>query len=102
VRAGLRCGPLSVPNHKLIPDARWILRRGPNGVVARSFARLRAARGDGSVLARIQGGVALYPTGLAVQRQALVDLTDDPLDQVPLPGFERVATTQYYGAYVRC
>ena len=28
VRAGLKCGPLSVPNHKLIPEARWILRRG--------------------------------------------------------------------------
>jgi hypothetical protein len=99
VRAGLRCGPLSVPNHKLIPDARWILNRGPGGVVARSYARQRAAAGDDSLLRRIQHGVALYPTGLAVQRQALVDPSDNPLDQVPLPGFKRVAYTQYYGAY---
>jgi hypothetical protein len=102
VRSALRCGPLSVPNHKLIPDARWILNRGPNGVIARSFARTRAAAGDSTLVRRIQRGVALYPTGLAVQRQALVDSTDDPLDQVPLPGFVRVDTTQYYGAYARC
>ena len=25
VRAGLRCGPVSTPNHKLIPDTRWLL-----------------------------------------------------------------------------
>src|SRR3954453_2351193 len=32
VRAGLRCGPLTLPNHKLVPDSRWVagvpLRRG--------------------------------------------------------------------------
>src|SRR3954470_12995486 len=36
VRDALKCGPLSVPNHKLIPEARWILRRGKRGVIARS------------------------------------------------------------------
>ena len=25
VQDGLRCGPLTVPNHKLVPDSRWIL-----------------------------------------------------------------------------
>ena len=102
VRAGLRCGPLSVPNHKLVPDARWILDRGADGVIARSNARVRAAAGDDTLARRMQRGVALYPTGLAVQRQALVDPSDNPLDQVPLPGFVRAATTQYYGAYVHC
>ena len=24
VKAGLRCGPLTGPNHKIVPDARWI------------------------------------------------------------------------------
>ena len=33
---GLRCGAVSVPTHKLIPDARWILDVGEGGVVARS------------------------------------------------------------------
>lgn len=102
VRAALRCGALSVPNHKLVPEARWILGRGPRGVIARSEVRARAARGDRRLGRLIARGVALYPTGLAVQRQALVGNTDNPLDQVPLPGFHRVATTQYYGAYVNC
>ena len=47
VRAGLRCGPLSVPNHKLIPEARWILKAGEHGVMARSDdaeAQARAPR----------------------------------------------------------
>jgi hypothetical protein len=71
-------------------------------VIARSYARKRAGAGDSAPLRQIQHGVALYPTGLAVQRQALVDSSDNPLDQVPLPGFLRVDSTQYYGAYVRC
>lgn len=102
VRAGLRCGPLSVPNHKLVPEARWILRRGPDGVIARSEVRHDAALGHARLARLVQKGIALYPTRLAVQRQALVDNTDNPLDQVPLPGFDRVATTRYYGAYVNC
>ena len=102
VRAGLACGPLSVPNHKLVPEARWLLGRGPDGVIARSDARTQAAKGHLALSERLRHGVALYPTGLAVQRQALVDQTDNPLDQVPLPGYVRVATTQYYGAYARC
>ncbi len=97
VRAGLKCGAVSVPNRKLVPEARWILNRGPDGVIARSQART-----DPAVAKQMQYGVALYPTGLAVSREALVDLNDNPLDQVPLAGFVRVAHTEYYGAYVRC
>jgi hypothetical protein len=102
VRRGLRCGPLSVPNHKLVPDARWILHRRPSGVIARSEARAKALAGKPGLTRRMRRGVALYPTGLAVERQALVDNSDNPLDQEPLPGFDRVAWTQYYGAYVHC
>jgi hypothetical protein len=102
VKAGLRCGPLSVPNHKLVPDARWILKRGPDGVIARSQALAEAAAGQPQLLDRTTRGVALFPTDLAVLRQALVDATDDPREQEPLAGFDRVARTQYYGAYVHC
>ena len=102
VRAGLRCGPISVPNHKLIPEVRWLLGHGPTSVLARSQARVLASRGSYRLRRRISRGVALYPTGIAVFRQAIVDSTDDPLDQLPLPGFDRVATSQYYAAYVRC
>jgi hypothetical protein len=102
VAAGLRCGPLSLPNRKLIPDARWILDRGASGVVDRSQALVLQAAGRPALMKSIQHGVALYPTGLAVAREALVDATDNPAEQVPMPGFVRVATTQYYGAYVNC
>jgi len=94
VRAGRDCGPVSVPNHKLIPDVRWILDAGVDDVVARS---------DGEQAGRIRRGVAIYVTDrAALLRQALVEDADDPLDSVPMAGFTRVATTEHYGAYVRC
>jgi hypothetical protein len=94
LQAGRRCGPLSVPNHKLIPDARWVLKAGEADVIARS---------DPSQARRIHRGVALYVTNrLALLRQALVTPSDDPLDSVPLAGFQFVGSTGYYGAYVRC
>ena len=36
VRAALRCGPLTAPNHKLVPDARWILDLPRDQVLARA------------------------------------------------------------------
>jgi hypothetical protein len=99
VRAGMKCGPINVPNHKLIPDVRWIEGLPDRGVLARSQAlhRPRLAR-------RIAGGgVQIIPhERLALFRQALVSDTDKPQTVLPLPGFERVAVTSYYAAYVRC
>ncbi|HEY7953539.1 MAG TPA: hypothetical protein VID70_11200 [Solirubrobacteraceae bacterium] len=103
VRADLeRCGPLSLPNHKLMPDARWILNVGPENIVGRSQARVEAAAGDEELRERISRGVAIYPTGEAVFRQAIVDANDDPLDQVPPRGWAPILTSQYYAVYARC
>ena len=104
VRADLkRCGPLSLPNHKLAPDARWILDAGPAAVIARSEARSDADAGVTTLRDRVaRGGVALYPIGDAVFTQAIVDVDDNPLDQVPLPGYRYLLTSQYYSVYVRC
>lgn len=94
VRAGMRCGPVSTPNHKLIPDTRWILDASPKQVIARADDR----QSD-----RIKQGVSLFVVDRgALLRQALVADTDDPFDNVPLPGFHRRAFTSYYAAYVRC
>ncbi|MCW2966946.1 MAG: hypothetical protein JWM71_718 [Solirubrobacteraceae bacterium] len=94
VKAGLRCGPISVPNHKLIPDIRWVTGFDQHHVIARS---------DKSERRHIHRGVAIYVTGrIAVIRQAFVSSLDDPATQIPMPGFRRVATVGYYGAYVRC
>jgi hypothetical protein len=94
VRRGLACGPVSVPNHKLIPDVRWLT----GGSVAEVLAR-----SDPDSEGRLGRGVALLVTDrTALLRQALVEPGDDPMTSVPPPGFVRVATTQHYGAYVRC
>ncbi len=88
------CGPVTVPNHKLIPDVRWVTGLQENQVVARSDATQRG---------RLDRGVALYVTQrYAVVRQAFVTPLDAAETQLPLPGFERVAGSDYYGAYVRC
>ncbi|MEA2142511.1 MAG: hypothetical protein QOI64_941 [Solirubrobacteraceae bacterium] len=54
VRAGLRCGALTFPTYRLVPDARWLLHAGAGTV------RTRAGR-DGTV--RPPGAVAVYITG---------------------------------------
>jgi hypothetical protein len=85
---------VSVPNHKLIPDVRWLADLGADRVIARS---------DPAEARRADRGVAIYVLGrYALFRQAWVSDADDPLDQVPRPGFERVAVTPTYAAYVRC
>ncbi|HEV2753831.1 MAG TPA: hypothetical protein VGV36_08360, partial [Solirubrobacteraceae bacterium] len=93
VQAGLRCGPVGVPNHKLIPDVRWILDLPPGRVVARSD----------DATGRLDRGVLIIPHGRrALFSQALVSERDDVRDNLPLAGYRRVATSRHYGAYVRC
>ena len=97
VRAALRCGPVSTPNHKLIPDARWLLHASAGKVIARSDARERS---------RIGRGVAIY----AVNRLSLLrsgftvgdESAQDTFNSIPMQGFTRLAFTPFYSAYVRC
>jgi hypothetical protein len=105
VRAQLhRCPLLSLPNNKLIPDARWILDSvGQHDIVARSEARADVGKGAHALEDRIRrGSVAVYPLGSAVFVEAIVDVGDDPRDQVPLSGFRRVYTSRYYAVYANC
>jgi hypothetical protein len=98
VRAALKCGPLSVPNHKLIPEARWILHRDQHGVLARS---------DPKAFPHTRRGVALFTvdrTAFAIEQ-----LTDPTVDQktvarelLPRADFTRIKTTKYFSAYARC
>ena len=97
VRAAMRCGPVSVPNHKLVPDTRWVLKAGANEVIARS---------DPAQRARIGRGVAVYATSRqSLLRQGFTpedSSTEDIQNSLPMPGFTFVAATGFYGAYVRC
>jgi hypothetical protein len=105
VRAELRrCPLLSLPDNKLIPDARWILDTvGQHDIVARSEARADSQRGSSTLEDRIlKGSVAVYPLGSAVFVEAIVDAGDDPRDQIPLRGFRRIYTSRYYAVYANC
>ena len=105
VRAELaRCPLLSLPDNKLIPDARWILgAANQHDIVARSEARADSEAGDPTLTDRIaRASVAVYPLGAAVFQEAIVDVGDNPLDQIALPGFRRIYTSRYYAVYGNC
>ena len=93
VASALRCGPVYVPNHKLIPDVRWILDRPRSGVLARSSEQVAEPR---------RGVALLVHDRMALFKQAFVTDDDRTVDNLPPAGFERAATSQYYAAYVRC
>jgi hypothetical protein len=99
-----RCPLLSLPDNKLIPDARWILDSvGQHDIVARSQARTDAGHGSHELEDRLsRGSVAVYPLGSAVFFEAIVDLGDDPRDQVPQTGYHRIYTSRYYAVYDNC
>ena len=104
VQAGMRCGKLTFPNHKQVPEARWILDADWNDVYARADTgqaeRPRPDQGRGS---RVRRGVQVYNlTRQGLVTQAFSSETDPASIQVPPPGWKRVATTDFYSAYVRC
>jgi hypothetical protein len=99
-----RCPLLTLPNNKLIPDARWILdTTSQHNIVARSQARADVAKGAHGLQDRIRrGSVAVYPLGSAVFFEAIVDVGDDPRDQIPQDGYRRIFTSRYYAIYANC
>ena len=61
------------------------------------------AKGSHTLENRIRrGSVAVYPLGVAVFVEAIVDVGDDARDQDPLAGFRRVYTSRYYAVYANC
>ena len=101
LRAGLGMADQA---HKLIPDARWILDSvDQRDIVARSQARADVAKHSHALERRLaRGSVAVYPLGSAVFYVAIVDVGDDPRDQVPQRGFRRIFTSRYYAIYGNC
>ena len=56
VKAGLRCGPLTGPNHKIVPDARWIAGLGDGSVLAREWiGRIERQQADAAAGRGAQG-----------------------------------------------
>lgn len=99
-----RCPLLSLPNNKLIPDARWILDTvGQHDIVARSESRADVGKHSHTLERRLaRGSVAVYPLSSAVFVEAIVDVGDDPRDQVPQTGYRRIYTSRYYAVYANC
>lgn len=77
-----RCGPVSVPNHKLVPDVRWLLKASADEVRARSNRALGPQR----------AGLAVV-IDRRVERLPALDVREVPRDggaavlQVPPAGF---------------
>jgi hypothetical protein len=104
VTAGLRCGPLTFPNHKLVPDGRWILDLPADRVFARAdTGKGTRKRPDAGKGAAATTGVAIYAVSrIAIFKHAFTDKADAASIQVPPPGWERKVTSDFYAAYVRC
>lgn len=87
VRDGMRCGTLTFPTYRLVPDAKWHLED------ARIGARSAVRRDRGvEVFALSQKGLRRY---------GFADGTN-PTVNLPNPAFERVASAGILAAYVRC
>jgi hypothetical protein len=93
-----RCGPVTVPNHKLIPDTRWVLHADADEVLARS---------NMPSFGQHSRGVQIFVTGPAM----LINPTygpfvpgsrDDARIQVPGPGLRLIDRSAHFLAYASC
>ena len=87
VRDGMRCGALTFPTYRLVPDAKWHLQD------ARIGAR--------SALRRDRGVEVFALSQKALRRYGFADGTK-PTVNLPNPAFERVASAGILVAYRRC
>ncbi|MBJ7470211.1 MAG: glycosyltransferase family 39 protein [Solirubrobacteraceae bacterium] len=89
-----RCGTLYLPNHKMIPDARWLTDLPADRVLARTDAQVPDQPTEGVVLITHQRR--------AIFNQVLFDELQDPSLNLPPANFERLLSTKYYTVYVHC
>jgi hypothetical protein len=93
-----RCGTITLPNHKLVPDTRWIAGESFERVWARaeSLRKLDPRRPQ-------RKGVAIYVTSrYALFKHAFTNDSDPALIEVPPDGWRPIARSEYYAAYARC
>ena len=89
VRAGRACGPVTLPNYRLVPDTRWILHATQKQVGSRS-ARPR------------DSGVALLLVGEKLLRRYGFADGASPKTNTPPDGFVRGPRRGGFTAYVSC
>jgi hypothetical protein len=89
VQRDLRCGTLTYPNYRLVPDTRWLLDLPARRVGARS-ARRRAR------------GVAIFVLGTKELKRYGFAAGASPSTNVPDPGFVPIARNARFSAYAAC
>jgi hypothetical protein len=89
VRARMRCGPVTFPNYRLVPDSRWHLDAARGAVGARSALRRKR-------------GVAVFAlTRKGLRRLGFADGAS-PTTNVPDPGFLRIVVNARFSAFAAC
>ena len=89
VQRDLRCGPITYPNYRLVPDTRWLLDLPSRRVGARS-ARRRTR------------GVAMFVLGTKELKRYGFAAGASPSTNVPDPGFAPIARNGRFSAYAAC
>jgi hypothetical protein len=89
VRRDMRCGPITYPNYRLVPDTRWLLDLPARRVGARSAHR-RAH------------GVAMFVLGTKELQRYGFAAGASPSTNVPDPGFAPIARNKRFVAYAAC
>jgi hypothetical protein len=89
VQRDLRCGPITYPNYRLVPDTRWLLDLPARRVGARS-ARRRTR------------GVAMFVLGTKELKRYGFAAGASPSTNVPDPGFSPIARNARFSAYAAC
>ena len=87
VRAARRCGPVSTPNHKLVPDARWILGASASEVVPRADDTEAAADPEGRRDLRRRPRRAAAP---GARRRDRRPIRQPPAARLPAPRVHRL------------
>jgi hypothetical protein len=108
VKRARRCGKISVPNHKLIPEVRWALGLRASSVIARSDLRTgwrtttEGVPAPPNPGAPAQHGLAIFVLNHTGIQRLIQQAQDDLSTQIPRPDFRFVAANGFYGAYVHC
>jgi hypothetical protein len=89
VRAGRACGPVTLPNYRLVPDTRWILDASQKQVGSRSAVQRKQ-------------GVALLLVGEKLLRRYGFADGASPKTNAPPEGFVRGPRRGGFTAYVGC
>jgi hypothetical protein len=89
VQRDMRCGPITYPNYRLVPDTRWLLDVPARRVGARSARRRKR-------------GVAMFVLGTKELKRYGFAAGASPSTNVPDPGFVPIARNARFSAYAAC